>query len=214
MLNKKYKTIVADPPWPVKAGRSLGDEFFKIKDNNARNLSYSQMTISEICSLPVQEFIEENAHLYLWVINKYIEQAYVVARAWGFEPSTMLVWAKNPFGGGLGGAFGITTEYCLFCRKGTLPALSRVTGTWWNWKRPYVNGHPCHSKKPEQFQTMVEAVSPGPYLEMFARRVRYGWDSWGNEIEGSPVLGEENPAQENMGICHTIAQQPQQETLL
>lgn len=207
---KKYKTIVADPPWQVKAGRQLGEyvidngkQVFSQLHQKSRDLSYSAMSIEEICALPVAEWAEENAHLYLWVINKYVEQAYTIARAWGFTPSTLLVWAKKPMGGGLGGTYGISTEFILFCRRGTLPAVSRVSGTWWNWKRPYVNGYPCHSKKPEQFQNMVETVSPGPYLEMFARRVRPGWHAWGNEIEESPVLGEESPAQNTKEICHT-----------
>ena len=187
---KKYKTILADPPWQVKAGRNLGGyvvangkQIFDKTHQKSRELAYPSMSIEELCVLPVRDFAEENAHLYLWVINKYVEQAYTVARAWGFTPSTLLVWAKNPFGGGLGGAFGITTEFILFCRRGSLPALSRVTGTWWNWKRPYdERGKPKHSAKPEAFQDIVQTVSPGPYLEMFARRYRLGWDVWGNEI--------------------------------
>lgn len=149
----------------------------------SRELEYPTMTVDEICGLPVKEMTADDAHCYIWTINKYIEATYRVARAWGFEPSTMLVWAKTPFGGGLGGTYGISTEYVLFCRRGTLPAKRRQTGTWWNWKRPYdERGKPQHSAKPEAFQTMVEQISPGPYLELFARRKRHGWASWGNEI--------------------------------
>ena len=185
-----FRCIVADPPWKVKAGRDLGG--YVVEDGKqvwdathqaARDLKYPAMTVEEICALPVAKLADENAHLYIWTINKYVEQTYAVARAWGFEPSTMLVWAKTPFGAGLGGAYGISTEYVLFCRRGTLPAKGRVTGTWWNWKRPYNEaGKPQHSAKPEAFQTMVESVSPGPYLELFARRKRHGWASWGNEV--------------------------------
>ena len=194
---KKYKTILADPPWEVKAGRDLGGyvvenskQVFDQTHQKSRNLAYPSMSVEEISALPVSEWAEDDAHLYVWTINKYVEQAYQVARAWGFKPSTMLVWAKTPLGGGLGGTYRITTEYCLFCRRGTLAAKSKITGTWWNWKRPYVNGYPCHSKKPEQFQTMVEAVSPGPYLEMFARRIRHGWDAWGNEVNQDARAGQ------------------------
>ena len=193
---KKYKTIVADPPWQVKRGPKPGG--YKVEGGKqvwyntgtaTEDLAYPTMTIDEICAIPVSEWADANAHLYLWTINKYVEESYRVARAWGFKPSTMLVWAKAPLSG-LGGTFINSTEYVLFCRRGTLPAKIRVKGTWWNWKRPYVNGYPCHSKKPEQFQDMVEMVSLGPYLEMFARRVRTGWSAWGNEIEESPVLGK------------------------
>ena len=141
------------------------------------------MTVAEICALPVKNVVAEDAHLYLWTINRYVEDAYTVARAWGFEPSTLLTWAKKPMGGGLGGTFGISTEYILFARRGSLAAKQRVKGTWFPWKREYVNGAPAHSRKPAAFMEMVEAVSPGPHLELFARRRRPGWSVWGNEVE-------------------------------
>ncbi len=116
-----------------------------------------------------------DAHLYLWTINAYIEDAYWIARAWGFEPSTMLTWGKPRHGIGLGGTYTLTTEHVLFCRRGTLKAKRRVDTSWWDWKRG------AHSAKPEAFIDMVESVSPGPYLEMFARRNRLGWSTWGNQ---------------------------------
>ncbi len=144
------------------------------------------MTVEAIAALPVGDISAPNAHLYLWTINRYLEDAFAVARAWGFQYSTTLVWAKKPMGGGLGGAYGISTEYCLFCRRGKLASNDRVTGTWFGWKRPYDNrGKPKHSAKPPAFMEMVEKVSPGPYVELFARETRTGWDSWGNEVVGT-----------------------------
>jgi N6-adenosine-specific RNA methylase IME4 len=128
-----------------------------------------------------------DAALYLWTTNGYLEDSYRVARAWGFKPSTMNVWAKNPMGGGLGGAFGISTEFFLYARRGS-PPETRVTGTWWNWKRHYENGKPAHSAKPDPFYDLVEQVSTGPFLEMFARRGRLGWDYWGDESLGTAEL--------------------------
>lgn len=120
-VSKKYKTIVADLPWQVKAGRQLGEyviengiQVFSKLHQKSRQLSYQTMSVSEICSLPVSSIVDVNAHLYLWVINKYVEQAYTVAQVWGFKPSTLLVWAKNSMGGGLGGTYGISTEFILF----------------------------------------------------------------------------------------------------
>jgi N6-adenosine-specific RNA methylase IME4 len=84
-------------------------------------------------------------------------------------------------GGGLGSAFGITSEFFLYARRGS-PVERRTTGTWWQWKRPYVDGHPSHSRKPEGFYDLVEQVSDGPYVELFSRdHHRLGWDVWGNE---------------------------------
>lgn len=165
----KYRTIVADPPWDVAAGpRSLHDP-----GERTRKLTYRTMTVDEISSLSPPA--EPDAHLYLWTINAHIPDAYRVAIAWGFKPSTLLVWAKNPKGRGLGGIFSIATEYVLFARRGSLSAHGRVDRNWWLWKRGE------HSAKPEAFLDIVEQVSPGPYLEMFARRQRLGWDTWGNE---------------------------------
>lgn len=189
----KYRTIVADPPWAQKGGPLRGGVGIGWQMNNvtsSRDLPYPTMTVDAIAALPVESFAQDDAHLYLWTTNRYLREAFDVARAWGFAYSTTLVWAKNPMGGGLGGAFGISTEFCLFARRGSLPALSRVKGTWFPWKRVY--GPPVskgqkrqamHSVKPPEFFDTVMQVSPGPYLEMFARTRRMGWDAWGNEVE-------------------------------
>lgn len=185
-----YRTIVADPPWDVKAGP--GHNGAEGWENNTatvtKPLPYPTMSVGEIAALDVPAAAD--AHLYLWTINAYVEDAYDVARAWGFKPSTLIVWAKNPMGGGLGGAFGITTEYVLFARRGSLSHTGRVTGTWFNWKRAYDGrGKPKHSAKPPQFLDLVESVSPGPYLEMFARSNRLGWDAFGNEALEHVAIG-------------------------
>lgn len=172
--SQKFKCIVADPPWNVKRGAPQGRPFGV--QMASQNLPYSTMSVEEICQLPVQDFIDKDAHLYLWTINKYIEDAYTVARAWGFKPSTLLVWAKTPKGLGLGGTYALASEFCLFARRGTMPAKRREETNWWHWKRGK------HSQKPEEFQKMIESVSQGPYLELFARRKREGWSVWGNEV--------------------------------
>jgi hypothetical protein len=76
----------------------------------------------------------------------------------------------------------------LFARRGTLAPLQRMDSTWWSWKRPYEGGYPVHSKKPDGFLDMVEQVSPGPYVELFARRARFGWDYWGDESLGTAEM--------------------------
>lgn len=178
----KFKTIVADPPWEVGRGPEWSS------NGNSRPLTYPTMSLEEISALPVEELADDGAHLYLWTINKYIEQTYGIARAWGFAPSTLLTWCKPRHGIGLGGAYTLTTEHCLFSRRGVCAAERRMDSTWWEWKRGK------HSAKPEAFIDMVESVSPGPYLELFARRNRLGWSTWGNEalnhvtIEDNQVL--------------------------
>jgi N6-adenosine-specific RNA methylase IME4 len=179
----RYRTIVADPPWPMPKGGSYtakrGHERWRRNMDGKRpsDLPYQEMTLDAIKGLRVAEIAEDGAHLYLWVPNAFREHGHAVVRAWGFVPSTVLVWAKTPRGIGLGGAFTCTTEFVLFARRGMLPASERIDSTWWNWTRP----HNRHSAKPDAFLDVVERVSPGPYVEMFARRNRLGWDTWGNE---------------------------------
>lgn len=183
-----YSTIVADPPWRVMGGSLVGGvgEGFDWQPITGRShgpsrpLVYPTMSVAEIGALPVADLAAPDAALYLWTINAYVEDSYEVARAWGFTPSTLCVWAKNPMGGGLGGAFGISTEFFLYARKGH-PVERRVTGTWFNWKRHYVNGKPSHSAKPDAFYDLTEQVNDGPRVELFARRARLGWDYWGDE---------------------------------
>lgn len=184
-----YSCVVADPPWKVAAGRTIGDyvraadgsQPFGVRNNAARPLAYPTMTVDEIAALPIPA--APDAHLYLWTVNAYLPQAYAVVKAWGFTYSTTLVWAKRPMGGGLGGAYGLATEYVIFARRGRLPTMTRIGRNWWDWKRPYdERGKPRHSAKPTEFYELVERVSPGPRIDMFARALRPGWDVWGNEV--------------------------------
>lgn len=189
VLGSAFRCIVADPPWKVHMGGPNGATRTKrgiVKPGKWNDpaqasseidpLQYPTMTIDEICALPVVEVVADKAHLYLWTINRYIESSYRVARAWGFVPATMLYWLKQPMGLGLGGAFVSCVEPILFARRGKLNPLRRWDRNWWAWKRA------GHSTKPEELQTIAEQVSPGPYLELFARRKRPGWAAWGNEI--------------------------------
>lgn len=186
-VSGKYRTICADPPWDIRRLESPGAEAFGTGARPLRSvkLPYPTMSLDEIKALPVASLAApEGAHLYLWTINAYVEQAYAVARSWGFKPSTLLTWCKPPMGLGPGGAFSITTEYVLFCRRGSLKACRRIDSTWWAWSLRQ------HSAKPEAFTDMVEQVSPPPYVELFARRQRLGWDTFGNECFNTADFGE------------------------
>lgn len=182
----KYRTIVADPPWqhPDSGARTkstAGNWKGKWLGYESR-VPYDRMTLDAIKALPVLDVAADNAHLYLWTTNRFLRDSYGVVEAWGFTPSTLLTWCKAPMGLGLGGAFAITTEFVIFARRGSLAPLRRCDSTWFPFKRPYnENGVPAHSRKPDGFLDVVEQVSPGPYLELFARRQRLGWDTWGDE---------------------------------
>lgn len=176
----KFRCIVADPPWELEIGKTntLSGNPNPWSDRENFQIPYDTMTTEEMGSLELP--CEPDCHLYIWTINKYIEQTYHLARVWGFDPSTMLYWIKQPMGIGLGGTFCGCVEPILFCRRGNLPAKRRLDRNWWGWPRGK------HSAKPEEFQAIVESVSPGPYLEMFARRQRQGWTTWGNQVADEP----------------------------
>lgn len=171
-VRKKYQIIYADPPWEVKAGPPWSSS------GKSQNLDYPTMKLEDIMSLPIKNISDDNSHLYLWTINKYLEQSYGVARQWGFKPSCMITWCKKPHGLGLGGAFVQTTEHLLFCRRGKLKTNKRVDTTWIEHKRLR------HSEKPQIFRDLIlQASGDLPRIELFARQKKEGWDVWGNEVE-------------------------------
>lgn len=176
----KYRTIVADPPWPYnRKWANTANLTNRFKGGKPLPLPYPTMSILEIEDLasPIRELVhEDGAHLYLWTTNRFLPDALQVVKRWGFRYSQLLVWAKAPRGKGPGGAFAQNAEYVLFARHKLPVANERIESVWFQWKRTT-----RHSQKPEAFFDLVEQVSPGPYLELFARRQRLGWDSWGDE---------------------------------
>lgn len=164
----KYRTIVADPPWDLGAVNS------GFTTTSVAALPYSTLSLDEIAALPVSQFAEKTAHLYLWTVTAVLRHSFGIAESWGFKPKNVLVWCKPGLGPGV--RFRQTCEFVLFAtRGGSVPVTQHDIGTWHQWPRGR------HSQKPEAFLDIVEQVSPGPYLEMFARRQRLGWDTWGNE---------------------------------
>lgn len=177
-----FGCIVADPPWPVRQPPR------KWKTGTVNEpLAYPTMKVEEIAALQVERLAGASCHLYLWTVNRFVRDAYDVAEAWGFTPSMLLTWAKTPMGIGPGRQYASTTEFALFAYRGPQAREpKRIERNWWNWPRGK------HSAKPEAFQDIVESVSPGPYLELFARRQRMGWSSWGNEVPCDVVLSSAN----------------------
>lgn len=162
----KYRTIVVDPPWAY---------YLRRRDKTHRGrCTYDDMTVDQIGAVPVGDWAEANAHLYLWTTNNHIEHAHGIVRGWGFEPKTVLTWVKNVFG--VGGYYRNSTEHIVFAVRGTLPTQRKDVAT--HFKAP--RGR--HSEKPAAFYDMVESMSPGPYLDVFARKQRMGWDVAGNEV--------------------------------
>jgi len=173
---KKYSTILADPPWQFQ------NRTGKMAPEHQRLLRYPTMGIGEIKNLPVGELANKQSHLYLWVPNALLQCGLDVMSAWGFEYKSNIVWYKirkdgGPDGRGVGFYFRNVTELILFGVRGKMRTLQPG--------RTQVNILSTrkreHSRKPDELYKIIEACSPGPYMELFARFRRENWDQWGNE---------------------------------
>jgi N6-adenosine-specific RNA methylase IME4 len=179
---KRYRTIVADPPWHYEAmpiGGAKAGTF-----GAARSLSYSSMSYEEIMALPVCELAAADAVLWLWTTNRWLPRSFAVVRAWGFEYRQTLVWGKNnPMPVGSVGPS--AAEFLLVGRRGKPEVVSSFPSSVIVTSRPASR---VHSTKPDCFLDYIERASPGPYLELFARRARFGWDYWGDESLGTAEM--------------------------
>lgn len=192
----KYEVLYSDNPWIQKAGRKMqpykivdGKQIWNSDETKSSDLPYKTMTVEEMVDMPVKEIVSKDAVLFLWVTNKYLLKCEKVINAWGFEYVACITWRKKRMGGGLGGVVRISSEYLMFCRRGNLKAVGNIPESVIEAKRPYVNGYPCHSKKPEIFAEIIESLFPeAKKLEMFARNPREGWDVFGNEVENSIII--------------------------
>lgn len=153
-----------------------------------RDLGYATMPIAEIAALPVESIAEADAHLFLWIPDRFLidGEGARVARAWGFEPGRLLIWAKRGYG--LGTFPRPQHEALIVCKRGHLPFNVRDVGSVQTWKFTYEHGARVHSRKPDGATDLIERASPGPYVELFARRHRMGWDVWGNESANTVAL--------------------------
>jgi N6-adenosine-specific RNA methylase IME4 len=189
---------MADPPWPYKSPRAVvGNGGRGGQNGRAAEIiqadvlaHYKVMTVDDIKRLPVEAMAAANSHLYLWTTNSFMVEAHEVARAWGFKPKTILTWAKVKIGKEqpeasmkTGHWYRSATEHIIFAVRGKQKLLGPAAPTL------YFHRRLPHSVKPDMFYDLIEKQSPGPYLELFARRVRDGWDGWGDEIESAVSLG-------------------------
>lgn len=171
-----FKTVLADPPW------RFTNRTGKVAPEHRRLDRYSTMTLEAIKDLPVSQAAARDSHLYLWVPNALLPDGIAVMEAWGYRYVSNVVWAKRrkdggPDGRGVGFYFRNVTELILFGVRGSMRTLAPA--------RRQVNMIETrkreHSRKPDEQYELIEACSPGPFLEMFARHSRPGWTVWGDE---------------------------------
>jgi N6-adenosine-specific RNA methylase IME4 len=165
----RYRTILADPPWDIEQKGSRG-----------ASQHYPLMTLDVIKRLAVQSVADEDAHLWLWVTNATLHVGREVMDVWGFTYKSCLTWVKPRLG--LGAYLRNMTEHCLFGVRGCLPIQFKAQPSW------LIAPVQDHSNKPEEQYAIIERCSPGPYLELFARRKRPGWHAWGNEVNCDVAL--------------------------
>jgi len=178
---KKFRTILADPPWQFQ------NRTGKVAPEHKRLNRYPTMTLEDIKALPVAEAADEKCHLYLWVPNALLPEGLAVMKAWGFDYKTNLVWEKVrkdgfPDGRGVGFYFRNVTELVLFGIRGKNNRTEQPGRSQVNIIRSMKREH---SKKPDELYDLIEACSVGPRLELFARGVRPGWNVWGNQATDS-----------------------------
>ncbi|MBV6763084.1 MT-A70 family methyltransferase [Rhodococcus opacus] len=176
VIDGGWKTILADPPW------RFTNRTGKVAPEHRRLDRYSTLDLDAICELPVADVAAKNSHLYLWVPNALLPDGLRVMEAWGYRYVSNVIWAKRrkdggPDGRGVGFYFRNVTEIVLFGVRGSMRTLDHA--------RSQVNMIETrkreHSRKPDEQYPFIQACSPGPYLEMFARHPQPGWSSWGDE---------------------------------
>jgi N6-adenosine-specific RNA methylase IME4 len=172
-------TVFAEltPPWHYDARPVGGSKPGTM--GAAKAFPYSTMTIDEIRDMPVAELAANDSVLWLWTTNKWLRESFTVMDAWGFGYRQTLVWGKNnPMP--VGSVAPSAAEFLLVGKRGK-PHME------WVWPSSViVTPRPRsrqHSVKPDCFRDYIEASSPGPYVELFARAPRLGWDSWGYGYE-------------------------------
>lgn len=173
--SQRFGTILADPPWRFQ------NKTGKVAPEHRRLNRYDTLSFDEIMALPISQIAAEKAHLYLWCPNALVPQGIATLQAWGFTYKSNLVWHKvrkdgGSDGRGVGFYFRNVTELVLFGVRGkdarTLRAGRRQVNLMATRKRE-------HSRKPDELYPIIEACSWGPFIELFARGVRPGWDQWG-----------------------------------
>ncbi|MDR3764452.1 MAG: MT-A70 family methyltransferase [Acidobacteriota bacterium] len=179
--NRRFGTILADPPWQFQ------NRTGKVAPEHKRLSRYGTMRLEEICALPIAQLAAPVSHLYLWVPNALLPEGLEVMKTWGFQYKSNLVWHKirkdgGSDGRGVGFYFRNVTELILFGVRGKNARTLKAGRTQVNFLSSRKREH---SRKPDEQYALIEACSPGPHLELFARGERKNWAVWGNQADES-----------------------------
>ena len=163
----RFQTIYLDPPWSA--------------DNQGTravvgNHDYT-MSVDEIAELPVGELAAKRAHLHLWTTNAFLFDCKKLLGAWGFDYKGIFVWAKPNIG--IGNYWRVAHEFMVLGVRGNLPFQDHGQRSWQEYPRRE------YSRKPDEIREIIEQVSPGPRLELFARKGAKNWVCWGDQVEAA-----------------------------
>ncbi len=181
-LPGEYRTLVIDPPWPMRKVQSGAHRY------RSSDWPYAYLTEDELANMEsLLKLPAAQSHLYLWSTHRHLEMALRLVKIWGYQYQCMLTWAKRrgmvPF------SWRYDTELVIFARRGGLP-LQRMGES-----LLVEGGAREHSRKPQAFYDLVRRVSPEPRIDVFSREHRAGFDSWGDQeahFDGQlriPLLG-------------------------
>lgn len=188
-----YRVILADPPWKFSTYSSKGK-------GRSAEAWYDCLSLRDIMALPAEEQAADDCVLFLWVTDPFLQAAFDVIKAWGFIYKTVgFYWAKQDIKSGWPIGTGYWTranpEQCLLATRGK--PKRRDAGV----RKLIVAPRREHSRKPDETYDRIERLCEGPYLELFARQRREGWDAWGDEADSGPRQvrrwsSKQGPAQE------------------
>lgn len=175
LAGQKFYTILADPPWQFE------NRTGKMAPEHKRLARYPTMTLDDVCGLPVQNFAQDTAHLYLWVPNALLPEGLKVMQSWGFKYKSNIIWSKirkdgGPDRRGVGFYFRNVTEVLLFGVRGK---NARTLAPGRSQENIISSRKREHSRKPDEQYDLIERCSPAPRLELFARGPREGWTEIG-----------------------------------
>ena len=160
----RFQTLYLDLPWSY--------------DNKATRAStgnhYHTMSVDEIFQLPVGELAAKKAHLHLWTTNAFLFDCKQLLEAWDFDYKGIFVWTKPNFG--IGNYWRVAHEVMVLGVRGNLPFQDHGQRSWQEFPRRE------HSRKPDEIRELIEQVSPGSRLELFARKGAKNWVCWGDQV--------------------------------
>lgn len=167
---QKFQVIYADPPWSYNDKCDSG-----AIQSGGVDKHYPTMSINEICELPISDLAEDDSVLFLWTTSPLLEDSFLVINAWGFNYKASFIWDKIKHN--MGHYNSVRHEFLLIATRGSCtPDNMKLFDSVQSIERTE------HSKKPHEFYEIIETLYSGSKIELFARNIRDGWSSWGNEV--------------------------------